>query len=71
MKLMARVKLHIQTVLIIKANCSMDKKMEKESINPIFKDIKENGNKILNKATESTRYWVQGKFFKAYSRTIN
>jgi len=56
MKLMARVKLHIQTVLIIKANCSMDKKMEKESINPIFKDIKENGNKILNKATESTRY---------------
>ena len=56
MKLMARVKLHIQMVLIIKVNCCMDKKMEKESMNPIFKDIKENGNKILNKATESTRY---------------
>ena len=34
----------------------MDKKMEKEYMNPIFKDIKENGNKILNKAMESTKY---------------
>lgn len=68
---MARVKLHIQTVLIIKANCCMDKKMEKESMNPIFKDIKGNGTKILNKAMESTKYWAQDKSFKVYSKTIN
>lgn len=53
---MARVRLHIQTVLIIKANCCMDKKMEKESMSLTFKNIKENGNKILNKAMESTKY---------------